>query len=173
MKRLSLFFLLLVSSQLFAKTNDFYVRDIRVEGLQRIPAQTVFSALPLNVGDQVDALRLSQSVSFLFQTGNFEDIEIGRDEDVLVIRVKERPSIDKIEIEGNKTLPTESLIDGMSRAGLVEGEVFRRNVMEHMKQELNRLYVAQGRYGARIDAEIKEEKANRVSLKITIFEGDR
>lgn len=172
MRRISLFLLLLLSSQIFAKTHDFFVRDIRVEGLQRVPAQTVFSALPINVGDQVDAQRLSQSVSFLFQTGNFEDVEIGHDGDVLIIRVKERPSIDKIEIEGNKTVPTDALLKGMSDAGLVEGEVFRRNVMEHMKQELNRLYVAQGRYGARIDTEINEEAANRVSLKLTIFEGD-
>lgn len=172
MKRISFLLLLLMSSQLFAKAQDFYVRDIRVEGLQRVPAQTVFATLPINVGDQIDPLRLSQSINFLFQTGNFEDVEIGHEGDVLIIRVKERPSIDKIEIEGNKTLPTESLMSGMSSAGLVEGEVFRRNVMEHMKQELNRLYVAQGRYGASIDAEVEEQEANRVSLKITIHEGD-
>jgi outer membrane protein insertion porin family len=168
----TLFVSLFVHGFAFAKTNDFYIRDIRVDGLQRVPARTVFSALPLNVGDKVDPLRISQSINILFQTGNFEDIEIGRDGDVLVVVVKERPSIDTIEIEGNKTLETEALMKGMSQAGLVEGEVFRRNVMEHMQQELNRLYVAQGRYGARIDAEVTEQTANRVSLKITIFEGD-
>ncbi len=152
--------------------SDFYVRDIRVDGLQRVPARSVFSVLPINVGDKADPLRLSQAIKFLFRTGNFEDVEIGRDGDVLVIRIKERPSIDKIEVKGNKTLPTEALMDGMSQAGLVEGEVFRRNVMEHMKQELNRLYVAQGRYGARIDAEIVDQPANRISINITIFEGD-
>jgi len=172
MKLIGLIFLLLFSSQLFAKASDFFVRDIRVEGLQRVPAKNVFSVLPLNVGDQVDTFRLSQSVEFLFETGNFEDVEIGRDGDVLIVKVVERPSIDKIEIEGNKTIPTESLVEGMTSAGLIEGEVFRRNVMEHMKQELSRLYVAQGRYGARIDAEITEQETNRVSLKINIFEGD-
>jgi outer membrane protein insertion porin family len=126
----------------------------------------------VNVGDKIDALRLSQSVKLLFSTGNFDDVEIGRDGDVLVVVVKERPSIDSIEIEGNKTVDTEALLDGMKQAGLVEGEVFRRNVMEHMSQELKRLYVAQGRYGARIESEITDELANRVSLKITIHEGE-
>lgn len=171
-KRFLILFLLLCTGPLFAKVNDFYVRDIRVDGLQRIPARSVFTVLPINVGDQLSSERISQSIDLLFATGNFEDVEIGRDGDVLVIVVKERPSIDKIEIEGNKSIESDALKDGMKSAGLEEGEVFRRNVMEHMKQELKRLYVAQGRYGARIDAEIIEGEANRVSLKLTIYEGE-
>lgn len=171
MKRISLLLLLLVSFPVVA-FEEFYVRDIRVDGLQRVPARTVFSALPLNIGEKVDDLRLSQSISLLFRTGNFEDVQIGRDGDVLVVVVKERPSIDTIEIEGNKQIETEALMTGMSQAGLIEGEVFRHNILERMKQELKRLYVAQGRYGAQIDAEVIEQEANRVSLKITINEGE-
>jgi outer membrane protein insertion porin family len=163
---------LLFSSFSYAKIDEFYVKDIRVDGLQRVPAKSVFSVLPLNVGDKVDTLRLSQSIGSLFRTGKFENVEIGRDGDVLVVIVEERPSIDKIEIEGNKTLESEALLTGMKQAGLEEGEVFRRNVMEHMKQELKRLYVAQGRYGAQIDVEVEELPANRVLLKLNIKEGE-
>jgi len=155
-----------------AFTEESYVKDIRIDGLQRVPAKSVFSVLPINVGDKIDTIRVSKSIQLLFQTGNFEDVQIGRDQDVLVVKVKERPSIDKINVKGNKTLETEALLDGMSQAGLKEGEVFKRNVLEHMRQELNRLYVAQGRYGARIDTEVVPEVANRVSLNVTIFEGE-
>ncbi len=159
-------------TQAFAKIDEFYVKDIRVNGLQRVPAKSVFSALPLNVGDKVDGFRVSQSIESLFRTGKFEDVEIGRDGDVLVIIVQERPTIDKIEIEGNKTLESTALLAGMKQSGLEEGEVFKRNVMEHMKQELKRLYVAQGRYGAQIDVEIETLPANRVLLKLNIQEGE-
>lgn len=155
-----------------SKANTFFIEDIRVDGLQRVSARSVFSVLPVNVGDEMDALRTSQSIKMLFRTGKFENVQIGRDGDILVVVVEERPSISTIEIEGNKTIETEALLQGMSQSGLVEGDIFRRDVLEHMKQELKRLYIAQGRYGATIEAETVEEERNRVTLKISIGEGD-
>lgn len=147
------------------------INDIRVEGLQRIAAETVFSALPLNVGDLITQQALAQSSRALFATGNFDDIQIGVDKDVLVVRVTERPAISKINIEGNKALATDALLDGLKGAGLAEGQVFKRATLENMRMELTRQYVSQGRYDAGIETDVVAEPRNRVSISINIDEG--
>ncbi len=147
------------------------INDIRVEGLQRIAAETVFSALPLNVGDLITQQAVAQSSRALFATGNFDDIQIGVDKDVLVVRVTERPAISKINIEGNKALATDALLDGLKGAGLAEGQVFKRATLENMRMELTRQYVSQGRYDASIETDVVAEPRNRVSISINIDEG--
>ncbi len=147
------------------------INDIRVEGLQRIAAETVFSALPLNVGDLITQQAVAQSSRALFATGNFDDIQIGLDKDVLVVRVTERPAISKINIEGNKALATDALLDGLKGAGLAEGQVFKRATLENMRMELTRQYVSQGRYDAGIETDVVAEPRNRVSISINIDEG--
>ncbi len=147
------------------------INDIRVEGLQRIAAETVFSALPLNVGDLITQQAVAQSSRALFATGNFDDIQIGVDKDVLVVRVTERPAISKINIEGNKALATDALLDGLKGAGLAEGQVFKRATLENMRMELTRQYVSQGRYDAGIETDVVAEPRNRVSISINIDEG--
>lgn len=151
---------------------NFVVSDIRVEGLQRISAGTVFAAMPLNVGDQVGADVLAQSIRSLFQTGNFDDVKIAREGNVLVVQVQERPSISEIKIDGNKQLKTEQLLDGLKKQGLAEGQVFKRSTLEAMRQELTQQYVSQGRYDANIQTEVVAEPRNRVSVRITIDEGN-
>ena len=156
-----------------ASANQFVIGDIRIEGLQRISAGAVFSALPLlQVGDQVDATTLAESARLLYRTGNFQDVELLRDGDMLIIRVSERPSISEIELEGNRSIPTENLLDGLSQAGLSSGSVFQRATLDRLKVELERQYVAQGRYGARVDPEVKPLPRNRVAILINIREGD-
>lgn len=155
-----------------ADETAFRVSDIRVDGLKRVSAGTVFSVLPINVGDTVDQVRLDQVVHDLFQTGYFQDISIGREEGVLIIRVVERPAISKIEISGNKAIKTEQLTKALTGVGLAEGQVFRRAVLDRMTLELKRQYVAEGRYGAEIKSEIIEEPRNRVAIQITIDEGE-
>ena len=132
----------------------FVVSDIRVEGLQRISAGTVFATLPINLGDDVDQQDLQAAVRALFRTGNFDDIKIGRDGNVLVLIVTERPSISEINIEGNKAIETENLLEGLQNAGLSEGQVFKRSTLESMKQELTRQYVSQGRYDATVETDV-------------------
>ncbi|MBN7797529.1 outer membrane protein assembly factor BamA [Parahaliea mediterranea] len=151
---------------------SFIVSDIRVEGLQRISAGSVFAAMPLAVGDLVNEEAIRAASRSLFATGNFDDIRIGRDGNVLVVIVDERPSISEINIEGNKAIETEALLDGLKGAGLAVGQVFQRSTLEGMQLELQRQYVQQGRYDANIETEVLPEPRNRVSINIDVDEGN-
>ena len=150
---------------------SFVVSDIRVEGLQRISAGSVFASMPLAVGDTVDERATRAAARSLFATGNFDDIRIGRDGNVLVVIVTERPSISDITIDGNKAIETEALLDGLKGSGLAVGQVFQRSTLEGMQLELQRQYVQQGRYDAGIETEVLPEPRNRVSISINVDEG--
>ena len=171
MKRLLLTALLSIFMTGAAFAESFTISDIRVNGLQRVSAGSVFGALPLNVGDQVDEQGLVDATRALFKTGFFQDIQLGRDGDVLVVTVVERPSISSIKIEGNKAITTEDLLKGLEKAGLAEGEIFQRATLEGVRNELLRQYVSQGRYSAEIETEAIPQPRNRVAVKITILEG--
>ncbi|MHA7816273.1 MAG: outer membrane protein assembly factor BamA [Pseudohaliea sp.] len=154
-----------------AWAQGFVVSDIRVEGLQRISAGSVFAAMPIGVGDVADTASIRATARNLFATGNFDDIRIGRDGNVLVVVVAERPSISEINIEGNKAIETEALLGGLKSAGLAVGQVFQRSTLEGMQLELQRQYVQQGRYDANIETEVLPEPRNRVSVNIDVDEG--
>lgn len=154
-----------------AQADAFQVSDIRVEGLQRISAGSVFASLPVAVGDTATPALIRQASRNLFNTGNFDDIQVGRDGSVLVIIVAERPSISEINIDGNKAIETDALLDGLRGAGLAVGQVFQRSTLEGMQLELQRQYVQQGRYDASIETDVIPEPRNRVSVNITIDEG--
>jgi outer membrane protein insertion porin family len=163
--------LVLGASPLFA-ADEFTVSDIRVEGLQRISAGTVFAAMPVNVGDQIDRDVMGNTIRSLFKTGNFDDIKLAREGNILVVSVQERPSISEIKIDGNKAIKTDALLDGLKKQGLAEGQVFKRSTLESMRQELARQYVAQGRYDANIQTEVVAQPRNRVSVRINVDEGN-
>ncbi|NLO54418.1 MAG: outer membrane protein assembly factor BamA [Gammaproteobacteria bacterium] len=154
-----------------AQAAPFTVSDIRVNGLQRVSAGSGFGALPLNVGETVDERRLSEATRALFKTGFFEDIQLTRDGDVLIITLLERPSISSLEIEGNKAISKDDLIKGLTQSGLAEGEIFQQATLEGVRNELQRQYVAQGRYSANIETEVIPQPRNRVALKINVTEG--
>jgi outer membrane protein insertion porin family len=149
----------------------FVVKDIRVEGLQRISVGTVLNYLPLNVGDTFDDSRAAGIIRTLFNTGFFDDVRVGAQDDTVVITVKERPTIASIAISGNKEIKTEQLTDALKAAGLAEGRVFDRSSLERMKVELENQYFSQGRYGVRVEAKVEPLKDNRVDVKIHIEEG--
>ena len=149
----------------------FKVHDIRVEGLQRLPVERVYAELPVQAGDIVTRDTVVRAVQTLFASGNFEDVQLGRDGDDLVVVVAERPSIARIELSGNKSIDEENLRKGLTEAGLAEGEVFQRSTLEAIAGELERQYVSQGRYGASIKTESIPLPRNRVALKIDIYEG--
>lgn len=169
-KRILLFLLLILSRLAWA--DGFEVLDIRVEGLQRISAGTVFSAVSLNVGDMADELSIRQLIRELFKTGFFLDVNVGRDGNILVISVSERPSISEINIAGNKAIETEALLEGLAASGLASGQIFKQATLEHIRQDLERQYVSQGRYGAKIEATVEELPRNRIELQIDVTEGE-
>lgn len=164
--------LVLGSTPAWSEAPPFVVSDIRVEGLQRISAGSVFAAMPINVGDQVDDGTIRDTIRDLFKTGNFDDVRLGREGSILVVTVQERPSISEIQIEGNKAIKTDALLDGLKNAGLAEGQVFKRSTLEGMRQELTRQYVAQGRYDANIQTEVVAQPRNRVQVRINVDEGN-
>ena len=149
----------------------FIVTDIRVEGLQRMSAGSVFAEIPFNVGDEIDEGAMRQIVRDVFGTGSFNDVQVGRDGDVLVIIVEERPSIAEIVIDGNKAIKTEALLAGLEGSGLSEGQIFKKSTLEHIRSDLERQYVSQGRYGAKIVTSVETLPRNRVTLKIDVTEG--
>ena len=173
MKRLLLLCsLLLLGLARGAYADSFTITDIRVEGLQRISAGSVFNDIPVKVNDRVDETVVAETTRALFRTGNFDDVQVGRDGGVLVITVVERPSISEINIEGNKAIETDALLDGLKKSGLAVGNVFQRATLEQMRIELQRQYVSQGRYDATIDTEVAEQARNRVAVNIDISEGN-
>jgi outer membrane protein insertion porin family len=149
----------------------FQVADIRIEGLQRVSAGTVFAALPINVGDIVDQATIGDASRSIFKTGFFADISIIKEEEVLVIVVEERPAISEITLEGNKAIQTEQLMEALTDNGLAEGQIFRQSILEAMAQELQRQYVSQGRYGATVVSNVENLPRNRVAVNIDIDEG--
>lgn len=154
-----------------AHAAPFTVSDIRVNGLQRVSAGSVFGALPLNVGETVDERQLADATRSLFKTGFFEDIQLTRDGDVLIITLLERPSISSLEISGNKAISKDDLLKGLKESGLAEGEIFQQATLDGVRNELQRQYVAQGRYSANIETEVIPQPRNRVALKINVNEG--
>ena len=151
--------------------DEFTVSDIEVEGLQRVSAGTVFSAFPVSIGESVDQLGLAGAIKDLFRTGLFTDIEASRDKNVLILTVRERPSITSIEIDGNKNIETPMLMDALASAGLQEGQVFRRATLERLELEILRSYIGQGRYNARVQANAETLPRNRVAISLDINEG--
>ena len=149
----------------------FQVADIRIEGLKRVSAGTVFAALPINVGDIVDQATIGDASRSIFKTGFFADISIIKEEEVLVIVVEERPAISEITLEGNKAIQTEQLMEALTDNGLAEGQIFRQSILEGMAQELQRQYVSQGRYGATVVSNVENLPRNRVAVNIDIDEG--
>ena len=131
LKGLLAVFCLLAAPLLNADTQlPFKVHDIRVEGLQRLPVERVYASLPIQAGDTVNRDQVVDAVQRLFATGNFEDVQLGRDGDDLVVIVAERPSIARIDLSGNKSIDEENLRKGLTEAGLAEGEVFQRSTLQ-------------------------------------------
>ena len=153
--------------------SDFIVKDMRVEGLQRISEGTVFNYLPINIGDPVDAIRIGEAIRALYGQDLFDDIEMRRDGDTLVIVVRERPSIESFEIEGNKDIKTEDLTDSLRSVGLARGRTFDRSVLDNVEMFLREQYYSRGKYGVAIDTEILNRPNNTVRIKVNVKEGDR
>ena len=165
---------LLLAAPLHAADGDnFVVRDMRVEGLQRISEGTVFNYLPINIGDTVDNIRIQEAIRSLYDQGLFSDIEMRRDGDTLVIVVAERPSIESFEIDGNKDIKTEDLMESLRSVGLAKGRTFDRSVLDNVEMFLRDQYYDRGKYGVVVTPEVVERPNNTVRITINVIEGDR
>jgi len=151
---------------------SFVVKDIRLEGLQRISAGTVFNYLPIQVGDRVDKTRTAEAIRSLFKTGFFKDVRIEREADVLVVSVTERPSIASIEFSGNQEISTEDLETSLKSIDFVTGRAFDRSLFDQVEQQLRRSYFAVGKYGIKLTSTVTPLPRNRVAVNFDIVEGD-
>jgi len=155
-----------------SEEDTWLVEDIRISGLQRVSAGSIFNVMPISVGDNVDKYELRDVAKTIFKTGQFDDIQIGRDGNTLIISIVERPSIASIELDGNKAIKSEDILKGLNEAGLAEGQVFKRSVLNGLALEIQRQYISQGRYGANVDVSTESKPRNRVALEIEIDEGE-
>ena len=149
----------------------FTASDIRVDGLQRIAAGTVFTYLPVERGDRIDDAKIADTVRALYRTGFFEDIRLDRQGDILVVTVRERPSINKLTVTGNKDIKTEQLMAGLKDIGLTEGGTFDRLSLDRVTQELQRQYNDRGKYTVSITPTASPLDRNRVDVTLAIEEG--
>jgi len=161
---------LLLSSQLFA-FEEFLIGDIRIIGLQRVSTGSIFNVIPINVGDKINTSKSYDISKSLFATEQFNDVQIGKDGNTLIITVTERPSISAIDISGNKALKTEQLLESLDGVGIKEGEVYKRSTLEKVKAELVRSYASNGRYGAGVEIEEIRKPRNRIEINIVVDEG--
>ena len=153
-------------------SEPFRVANIRVEGLVRISEGTLFNYLPIQPGDVVDEAKLATALRSVYRAGFFRDIELRRDGDDLVILVDERPAIESFSITGNREIKTEDLERVLIRAGLAEGRIFDRSVLDGVTQELIRQYHSRGRYGVEVGNDVEEVGANQVRVAINVKEGE-
>ncbi len=152
---------------------DFTVGDIRVEGLQRLTEGTVFNYLPVNIGDRLNGQRLREALRALYATGFFRDVELRRDGSTLVVAVLERPSLESVELKGNKDIKTEDLQKSLRQVGLSAGKTFNRSTLEEVTQYLTDQYYSRGKYAVSIDTKVEDLPNNRVRVNIDIKEGSR
>jgi outer membrane protein insertion porin family len=166
--------LLLLSITFTAVAEDeFIVRDIRIEGLQRISEGTVFNYLPVNIGDSLTKGRIQEALRTVYATEFFNDVEFRRDGNTLIIAVIERPSIADFTITGNKDIKTEDLMESLAGVGLRKGRILNRSVLDDVERSLTDEYFAQGKYAASVKAEVKDLPGNMADININIKEGDR
>lgn len=163
---------LLLAAASGVKAQTFDVSDIRVEGLQRVSAASVFNAFPVGATDTVDERMLAEAARELFATGLFDDVSLAREGDVLVIQVEERPTIARLNIEGNEQIEDADLRRGLSEAGMSEGQVLQLSTLDEIQRELEGVYQSQGRYNSDIETSIDPIDEGRVQVNISIREGE-
>ena len=166
--------LFVIALNLFVTTawaDSFVVKKITVEGLQRISPSTVYSYLPIKSGKKLNSENTDEIINSLYKTGFFDHISLERQGNTLIIRVVERPTIGRLKISGNSSIPTDKLTSVMRSVGVAEGRVYDRVVLERIKQSLLDQYYSVGRYNAYVNITVTPMERNRVFVKINISEG--
>jgi outer membrane protein insertion porin family len=150
----------------------FVVRDIRVEGLQRTEPGTVFSYLPVKVGDTVDEAKVRSALRALYATGFFQDVRLEAEGNVLVVFVRERPAIAQIDFSGLHEFEPDVLRQALRQLGMAEGRIFDRAALDNAEQEIKRQYLSRGLYAAEVQTTVTPLERNRVGINISVTEGE-
>ena len=166
-----LIFALFAAAPAFA-FDPFVVKDIRVEGIQRTEAGTVFNYLPVRVGETFSEEQAADAIRALFATGFFSDVRIETEGDVIVVAVDERPAIADITFVGVKEFDKDALKAGLREVGLAESRIFDRALLERAEQELKRQYLSRGKYAATVTTTVTPLERNRVGINFAVEEGD-
>ena len=170
-KLLSALLATLFSAAAFA-IQPFVIRDIRVEGAQRTEAGTVFSYLPVKVGESMDDDKAAAAIKALYATGFYSDVRLEVENNVLIVFLVERPAISQIDINGAKEFTKENLKDGLKSAGISEAKIFDRSILDRAEKEIKRQYTSRGFYSAKVTTTVTPIERNRISLTFTIDEGE-
>lgn len=171
-KRLTLALAAVLAVQPASAEEPFVVKDIRVEGVQRTEAGTVFSYLPVKVGDVMTDEKTAAAIKALYATGFFKDVRLEARDGVLIVTVEERPSIAKITLSGIKEFSEDDLKKGLKDTGLAEGRVLDRALLDKAEQELKRQYFNRGKYAVEITSTLTPLERNRVAVQFDVVEGD-
>lgn len=159
-------------TQLTLALEPFQVRDIRIEGLQRVEAGTVFASLPVKVGDSYTDDKASASIRSLFSLGLFKDVRIETRDGVLIVIVEERPNISEVEFSGTKEFDKDALKKALREIGLAEGRPFDKALVDRAEQELKRQYINRSMYATEVITTVTPIERNRVNLSFAVIEGD-
>ena len=163
--------IILLSSSTAVMAESFIIKDIRVEGLQRIAEGTVFNYIPYKIGDEISGKDAKNIIRALFKSKYFDDVKVDAEAGTLIIKVSERPAISSIEFVGNKDIGSEDLASSLSQIGFAEGQVYEQAILERVELELQRQYFSRGKYGVSIESTVSELSQNRVAILITMQEG--
>jgi outer membrane protein insertion porin family len=155
-----------------APFTPFVVKDIRVEGLQRTEPGTVFTYLPVKVGETMNEERAQQALRALFATGFFQDVRLEVEGEVLVIFVQERPAIAQIDFSGMKEFEPDAVRKVLREQGMAEGRIFDRSVLDTAEQEIKRQYLSRGLYAVEVQTTVTPLERNRVAINIAVTEGE-
>ena len=150
----------------------FVVKDIKVEGIQRTEAGTVFSYLPVKVNDTLNDEKATAAIKALYATGFFSDVRLEKEGDVLVVIVHERPAIAQIDINGSHEISKDNLKDGLKQVGLAEAKIYDKSALDKDEKEIRRQYVSRGFYSVDVTTTVTPLERNRVSLAFNITEGE-
>jgi outer membrane protein insertion porin family len=161
--------LVVTSQTVFAAS--FVVQDIRVQGLQRVDAGTVLNYLPVRVGQTFDDSRTADAIRTIYQSGLFEDVQLARQGNVLVVSVTERAAIGEINISGNKKIKTEQLLQAMKSASVGRGDTLDRAALQNFQRQLEEQYLALGYYGVKVNTEVRPLEGGRVGINMNVTEG--
>ncbi|WP_194721373.1 outer membrane protein assembly factor BamA [Noviherbaspirillum malthae] len=152
--------------------DPFTVKDIRVEGIQRTEAGTVFSYLPVRVGETYTDEKGAAAIKALYATGFFKDVRIEVEGDVLVVMIEERPAIAGVDFSGTKEFEKDQLTKALKDIGLGESRIFDRALVDRAEQELKRQYLSRGLYGVQITTTVTPIERNRVNISFAVDEGE-